>query len=839
MLSFRQKKILKRIAIGVILSVLIYLFFAPDTKANHQFTLNHNNDTVIKISRDAFAIPHIEAPTLKDALYGLGYTHAKDRLWSLNFRRFLATGRVSEFFGKAALPIDKYIRTVGIPLYAEEGEKSLDNHTRELAQAYCDGINSYVSSLWLLPFEFWITFVPFEPFTIKEAIAIAKLVALGLSVDWVTELQRTRFAQEVGIEAALAWIPIHNTFDEQLTVNQEELKTSGQYDEGRKQKFLQTDFISHWKNRKIVCPENPLNYLLSNDSSGEIIDLVKTDVESMSAPFKGSNAWAIHGNYTASGKPILASDPHLANSIPSIWHQASLKYGGNRTLSGLAIPGTPLMFIGKTDTIAWGITNNWGDQADLFVETVNSVNKTYLYKDEEILLEFRNETIKARGLQQTNYTIYSTHHGPILPNFNAKEVGIARFSHQQAVNYSFAWTSAVSNDTSLQGFYAAYQAQSMEEFLQAFELIYPTVNVIAASADNHIGFISAGRYIKRSRLDSFPFVKNGSSGEDEWEGVIKGRELLRIIDPAKGYIINANNKVADDGFIGGTGLGMISTARATRIAELIKAKIANNSKISEDDCKLWQQDRIDPFARDIVHGLTELVRVHQSRYRDIKKDELKISLEKLVGWDGSFDASSKGALVFMAWEDILLDKMLDSGNFTESERIGIKSSLLIHQGLFSHFREWIKNPESATDDFCETLLTASKFRNCLYLLIKSLEEVDSYLKKLMKTTTTDVTYGEAISMYFPHLPFSKTPLRRFFEKEYPTGGNERTINPSLVSHFLGGRKAVASANARMVVGWGENSKSYYSIDTGISDSVFSRHYTDQLYRHQQGEYIEM
>ena len=834
----KTKSVVLLCLLPIAIAAVLYGLLSPIHLQKERFVLKTPGGASVHVARDEYAVPHITGPTLKDSLYALGYVHATDRLWSMHFRRLIATGRLTEFFGSGALPMDKFIHAVGLPFLAQEEASRLDADTKEQVESYCQGINDYVAAQATLPAEFWMTYTSFYRFTVEDSLAVYKLLSFSLGISWTLELQRTRLAEEIGVEAALEWLPLMSTLENTVTVNEEELKRVGMYDPQMAKKFNETDYASVWKNsaRGLLATQIAASH--GEDLSDPVHSYIKDEIEKHQSSPKGSNCWVIHGNHTQSGKPLLASDPHLSNSIPSIWHQASIQYG-NRTVMGAAISGIPAILIGKTDKLAWGVTNLWGDQTDLYQEEINQDNTAYLYKGEWHPIETRNVTIKSKVGSDYNYTIYSTRHGPILENFSAKQIAVLRYSHEAPKNYSFAWTGAILNDTSYLGYYRAYRSDTVEEFLQSLQLVSASLNIFVASKDNHIAYMSVGRLIKRESFDNLPFVKNGTSGRDEWGGVVEGPELLRIIDPPKGYLHSTNNMIAHKSMRYGLGFEGVFTARSKRLEQLIESRISNGEKINIKDCMAWQFDEKDVYSEIVLQGLIGIVDQRKGLYPELDKVAIDRSLSVLRHWNSSFDSESKGALVFHVWEQLFIEKLFEGKNLTDVEQVGIVDSLLFNSGLFGHFKAWIEDYKTAEDPFCRNHLSQGRKYSCLYLLIQSLEEVQATVSDQLGADEAKWGWGEFHTGRYGHVPFSKSSMSFIFNREVHRGGNSRTLNAAFGLTGSAGRWSRASANYRLVVDLSEGGEAFHSIDAGISERAYSSHYTDQLSLHSQGKYIKL
>ena len=845
-------KLLKTLCTWIVIPVLISsvllglaVLFPPKTDG----LIYHNRPGIgnVTIYRDNYSIPHIKGLTEKEILYGSGYVHAQDRLWNMAVKRRLIKGKISEIAGPRALTLDKFMRSVGLDRRGTESASVLPPEIRELAQAYADGVNDYVKSLLFLPFEFLITGSDFEPWTVEDSFSQWKLLAFGLGMAWGSQLQRTYLAEFVGREKARDWISTANLYDETLVIKDDELKLLNLYDKTLLERINNTKIDAKVKaetKKKFLKEPDFFKFL----SKGDHLDaLIKRHVDPM-LPFGtsilGSNNWIISGNLTESGKPYLANDPHLGTGMPSIWYNMECILGknGERWVSGVGMPGIPFIILGRNPHASWGVTTLAGDTTDLFEETLNEDGTKALYEGKWYPLEILKETIKVKGQPDVEYLVRITRHGPILPDWGFNDVEFPRFGNERQRAYAYASTGFMKNDTSFIGLKAIFEANSLQAVIHAMKLVEINMNGIVATSDNHIAYVAMGRYIKRAHWENNPFVKNGSSSYDEWIGITGYNETVVLIDPPKGYIVTANNRMASSALKLGLTQGHYSTARAKRIEELIEEKIKAKQKITLDDMKAWQLDVVDLFAREEFPGLLKVADNYKRKFSGINATKVSEAIELAKGWDGSMDGDSVGALIYGVWEYRYYMKLFQQYNMSLQYRLGLTNGYYMEQRHFADFRNWNRDPEVNSHlEYCmepggevETPKPA-----CIYQLVKAFEEVTDYIREKLGEDKSQWKWGLLHRIDYPHAPMSSTPLSFLFHRSYPGFGNKRTVNVAL--HQLEDQNfdAVVTANYRLVASMDETMETYYSIDSGVSGNAFSKHYDDQQKLHLRGEYLRM
>ncbi|HWH20604.1 MAG TPA: penicillin acylase family protein, partial [Solirubrobacterales bacterium] len=329
-------------------------------------------DAEVTVRRDRWGTPHIQASSVEDGLFGQGFVSAQDRLWAMDFYRRVVSGRLSEFAGEETLKTDRVMRTLGMRHVAEREEKGLGPQLRALLERFCAGVNAGAAAAKAPPFEFRLLGLEWEPWTPVDVLSLGKLLAFGLSTNWERELLRADMVRDLGPELTARLDPTYPR-------------------------------------------DNPIVDQTAWDGVGlplvEQIDAVRRSL-GLATEASGSNNWAVSGERSATGMPLIAGDPHLPQGMPGLWYEIEVRID-DWFVRGASLPGLPGLYMGQTNDVAWTITNVMSDIQDLFIERVDG--DRYLFEDEWRPLVTRTEEIVVKGRERpATLEIRETHHGPIV-----------------------------------------------------------------------------------------------------------------------------------------------------------------------------------------------------------------------------------------------------------------------------------------------------------------------------------------------------------------------------------------------------------------------------------------
>jgi penicillin amidase len=562
----------------------------------------------ITVRRDERGIPYIEATNDDDLYFTQGYITATDRLWQMDLMRRAARGQLAEILGNLALDQDKQHRTIGFAQEVEAEFAQASPKTRAVLEAYARGVNAYIDSLdpKSMPPEFQILQYKPKPWTPADSLLPVKLFAEALSNTWRLDIMREALAS-LSPEKRAALMPEISPLDV-LVVGKDKMTTASFRDGPR------------------AATEGPSNDLLASlarsaETENQLLAQIGLYAEGLAA----SNNWVVNGKHTASGKPLLANDPHLAASAPSIWHMVHLSAPGLR-VAGVTAPGLPGVVIGHNDRIAWGFTNVGPDVQDLYLEKFDPANPhRYLTPQGWRDAVVRNEEIRVRkGFGSSEADIVSfdvtvTRHGPIILERDSK-------------SYALRWTALDPKANNADSSYLVAKAQNWKEFTQALRsFTAPTQNIVYADVDGHIGYYAAGVIpIRKSGDGSTPY--DGSTDAGEWTGWIPFDRLPHVYDPPTGIIVTANQRIVGTDYPYFLTHSWAQPYRARRIWELLN----QNPKLTIDDFRKIQGDvysiGLASFAHDSAKMLKPVIPAEDQRLRD--------SVDALEKWDGQVKADS-------------------------------------------------------------------------------------------------------------------------------------------------------------------------------------------------------
>ena len=514
----------------------------------------------VTIFRDANAIPHISAETQQDAYFALGFVHAQDRLWQMEFLRRMGSGRLAEVLGEKAVSTDRYIRTLGLPRIVDAIFERSSPDVRNVLVAYTNGVNAWLSANEnALPPEFVLFRYTPERWRPQDPLLWSRIMALRLGRNHGAERVRLRVSE------ALAENGLPTTLIDDL-----------------------------WPR---ALPEEPTTVAALQGVKVPPLVLPKDS---------GSNGWVVHGSRTDTGKPILANDPHLRFGTPVLWYLASIEAPGMR-LTGATVPGVPFTILGHNGAIAWGMTNGGGDVEDLFIETVDPKDPgRYLTPEGSRAFETRREVIQVKDSEPVEVVVRMTRHGPVLSDLrNPKDGGLIVVLATPALR---------DDDRTVEAILAINRAQNWPDFeAAAHDFHTPHTNLFFASVDGNVGLVSSGRIpIRKTGAGFMPAMD--VMGTQDWNGFIPVAELPRIYNPRAGLIVNANNRIVRDDYPYPIARHWGPPYRAERIMEFLKARKVHDVAASE----VLQGDIVSVAARRLLPLMTTLTTTDQRQREALK-----------------------------------------------------------------------------------------------------------------------------------------------------------------------------------------------------------------------------
>ena len=653
-----RKKLRKVIIpVGIVLLLIIilggfWLWYSRRAHPRVSGTIRVDGLTApVEIYRDKNGIPHIYAQTDEDLFFGQGFIHAQDRFWQMEFWRRIGSGRLAELFGEEVLGTDIYLRTMGFARLAEQEYAKLDDESRRILDAYAAGVNAYIlnrkasklglefSLLKLKGVEFEI-----EPWTPVNSLTWIKVMSQDQGSNMEDELAYIDRIRTVGISMAADFLAPYReeempyiVSDDELIVTSSGPKTSG--------------FVSLTEEQVLA---------LQNVDTGLVggFDPVQGLVFGRHMSI-GSNNWVISGALTSTKMPLLANDVHLGIQMPSIWYENSLHCTGVEStdctlnLRGFSFPGLPGVIIGHNEHIAWGVTNLYPDVQDLYIERINPENPNqYEVNGKWVDMEIIHEKITIHDEDEPyGLLIRSTRHGPIVTDhgfmLDYSSFGI---TPQKVFPENLEFTALSLRWTGLQpcrtfkAIIMLDRAHNFDEFREALRYWEdPSMNFVYADVDGNIAYQAPGLIPIRKSGEGF-IPAPGWTDDFEWVGYIPFDELPSVYNPAKGYIVTANNPVVSRTYPYLIATEFSQGYRARRIVDMIKE---DSDGISIDDMKSMQGDDLNLSALEVLPYI-----------KNINFDDLELETAKdfLSGWDGRMDMNSPQAALYGYFWQKLIEK---------------------------------------------------------------------------------------------------------------------------------------------------------------------------------------
>jgi penicillin G amidase len=544
----------------------------------------------IDIYRDRFGIPHVRATTSDDAFFGQGFAHAQDRLWQMEFDRRRAAGTLAECAGKAALDMDILMRRLRLSESARADYDAFDDATKAMFEAYTAGVNAFIDTTDRLPVEFTLLGIEpqrWEPWH-SGAIFKVRHVLMGL---WGTKLWRARVLNALGPE----WVA-------KIGVR------------GNESGML------------IVPPGEEYTNAVAN------MDELLPGIEALGeAPdFGGSNNWAVHGTRTASGKPLVAGDPHRFIDVPNVYYQCHVACDEFDVI-GYNFAGIPAFpHFGHSAHVAWCITHASADYQDLYVERFNKDNPSqYELKGEWLEAERSKETIQVRDGEPVEVDVTITKHGPVV-------VGVPEDGHAIAMRY----TALDRPNLGLTTMLPMLRATSVEEMDEAMrEWVDPCNSMTMADVHGTIAYLHRGRVPVRSRANGWLPVP-GWTGEHEWEGDVPFEDWPRLRNPDTGFVQTANQRIVGDDYPHYLSLDYAPPHRGMRLVD----RLSQLQNATIEDMRSIHHERLSLPSRILVKAMSSL------EPDDAREGD---ALKRLLAWDGLMDKHAVAPSIYVATRDHL------------------------------------------------------------------------------------------------------------------------------------------------------------------------------------------
>jgi penicillin amidase len=729
----------------------------------------------VEVIRDRWGVPHIYADSSHDLFFAQGFVHAQDRLFQMEIHRRLALGRLSELFGELSLDTDRAVRTFGFHRIGKVDCENISPELRIILQAYADGVNAFLGHPGAqLPVEFTLLGHKPEPWQPEDSMAFARVMIWQLSHGWYAEIVRAQIAEKVGVEHA-AEIEIHYP----------DLNPT-------------------------ILPEGIEFNRLGADGQ-----LLKVE-----GPFLerglGSNAWGVSSHKTSSGNAYLCNDMHLPVSTPALWYENHLACD-NFNVTGVGLPGLPLVMVGHNEHIAWGMTLAFTDCEDLFIEKFDPQDPHhYQFKGDWLETKAIEEVIPVKGRSEPHIEqVLVTRHGPIISD-------VVGYPEQRVAVSSMALQPCPAVD----GWLQLNKARQWDDFVDAMRLIEaPQLGTAYGDVDGNIGYWATGKVPIRAKGDGSVPVP-GWTGEYEWVGEVPFEEMPHILNPERGYVVTSNHRIVSDEYPHFLGNLWMNGYRARRIEEVFERK----EKLSIED---FQALHVDTTC---IPGMEFVAQLEGFTSDD---PDVQMALQSLHAWNGQLTTDTVGGTTYEVARYAMVRNLLEPNLGQELTSrvmgVGFHPLLMSASEFYGHdtttLLRLLKDPDS---------WWVKQAGGRETLIQKSLKESAEWLKAEFGPNPERWQWGKIHRVILPHTLGLQKPLDQVFNRgPVPIGGDTDTpCQTAFHANDPYDNKAWAPS-FRQIVDLGDLSRSVVIIPPGQSGHLGSNHYDDLLELWVKGEYHPM
>jgi penicillin amidase len=792
------------IALGLALAFLAYWFFSRSIPEYGERLTVAGITGEVEIVRDNATVPHIFGPTDADVYFGLGLAHAQDRLWQMTLLRRTAQGRLSELFGARTVKIDELIRRFDLYPLSVKSVAAQDEYTRAALTAYAAGVNAWLKEVNVgargrgAP-EFWLFEPAIAPWQPADSIAIGKLMALDLSSALSNEVLRARVSQMLN-PARLADL-LHDYPGEGVAAL--------------------PDYAS-------LFGPGPVEFPGPSPDARDFAAIVDAPLSPVHHPdFAGaSNAWAAAPSRSAAGGTLLANDPHLGFTAPSIWYLARLELQTGGVIGG-TIPGAPAILVGRSERLGWALTSTGADDQDVMIERLNPDNP------EEVLtpsgwkkLISRPSIINVKDGEPFNLTLRWSDNGPVLPGSHYNLSDVTPRGHVAAV----AWTALSPNDSSASAILGLMRSGSIDEGLAAAEVfVAPAQNLMLVDGER-IAMKVIGKLPKRAARHQTEgrMPAPGWEAVNRWQGALGYSANPEFIDPEGGILGNTNNKVIDRPFPLHITHEWSDTQRVQRWRRLMQSREVHTREsfieAQLDTVSVTARTLLPLVARDLwFTGEAAAEGTPERRRRD--------ALDLLADWNGEMNEHLPEPLIYMAWMRKLQDRLI-------RDELGTLADEFPH--LEPVFVERVFRDVDGAAVWCDVIQSAA-VESCTDIARLALDDALLWIDETYGVELETLRWGDAHQATHDHTVLGDLGwLGWIVNIRQSTSGGDFTLlrgrtsgkdpNPFLNVH---------GAGYRGVYDFADPDSSVFIIATGQSGHPLSRHYDDlgELWR--RGEYIPM
>jgi penicillin amidase len=782
------------IVLGAILAYYLASRSLPDYDATLELA---GPNAPIEIVRDHANVPHILAKTDHDAYFGLGFAHAQDRLWQMIVLRRTAQGRLSELFGRSTVETDTYMRRFDIYRLALSSVNAQDAQTIAALKAYSEGVNAQFqqinrgSSGRGAP-ELFVFNAPFAPWRPADSLAILKLMALQSSGHLADEVLRARMSLALPDRDRL-----NDILPDSPGVGVASLPEYASLVPGAP-KYIATNTV----------PNHPLSPFKARGFSG------------------ASNAWAAAASRSATGGTLLANDPHMTFTVPSIWYLArlELQLGG---VIGATVPGIPSIWSGRSAKLGWGVTTAYVDDLDVVIEQLNPENsEEYLTPTGFKKFQSRPTIINIKDEAPVTVMLRWSDNGPILPGSFQNLRSVTPPGHVAALSS----TAFSPSDTTLSASIRLMQSTTVEDAILAGSLhMTPAQNLTVADqtkiAMKTIGSVP-NRKIDHQSEGRLPSL--GSSASNHWDGIMPYESNPGFIEPMGGLLGNTNNKTVERPFPNHISFTWGDTQRVQRWQRLMQVRQVH----TRDSFVEAQLDTVSFTARALLPLMgAELWFTGEAAPEGTVQRERQRALTLLANWNGEMNEHLPEPLIYATWVRALQSRLI-------KDELGPMAAEIVH--VEPLFIERVFRNINGASEWCD-ILQSAPVETCADMARLALDDALLEISENWGTAFESLRWGDAHQATQDHETLGDVPLLRYFVNiRQSTSGGDNTLNRGLTSGTGPNPfRNVHGAGYRGVYDFADPDSSVFVTSTGQSGHFLSRHYSDLAQLWRRGEYILM
>lgn len=748
----------------------------------------------VTVYRDERGMPHIYATCEHDLYLATGYITAQERLWQMDLVRRSSTGRMAEIFGKSFVQTDILTRCLRIEEISKLMLRDEDPAIIACLQAYADGVNAFISTPGRkLPFEFRVLSYEPAPWTPENIVCILGLLGWNLSTKHLAdEIFNYSVVVQAGAEKASELIPDWDVPND----------------------FAYPDFH---------ISDSLIKEVIALTASADMVRDLGVSASS------ASNNWAVSGNRSVTGRPILSNDMHLTLTNPGIWMQMHQVIPGLLNVTGVMIPGEPFIVAGHNERIAWGMTNLLSDDIDIYAEKINPDNPgQYLFNGEWKDLTEKPEIIDIKGGKKDTVVIRSTHRGPLLsgllkpadPSQKVDWTGfeyLEGFHHVDSIALSMKWVGYDRSDE-VRSVYLLNRAGGWDDFrsaLRTFRLV--SQNVIYADTNGNIGLNAAGGIPVRK--GNGIMIRSGKTDEYDWKGYVPFEQLPSSFNPASGSVSSANNKIVDSDYPYFISQDYFVPYRIHRIRQMLDEKTV----FSIEDFKRMVNDQHSYLAALLTPWILRL----KDRTSELSPEEIT-ALEALTDWDYNMDPALIAPAVLEFFRISFKRNLLADELGPLYEHLNyLTGEYFIYRIINDKPHSWIDNVNT---DIVETMddIVMQSFRDGIGSLIKEHGK-----------NPENWRWGKINTLTFVHPLGTVKILNLLFNlnsDEYEAGGGDHTVSPFFP--LKPGFEVNVGASVRNIYNTADWDESYSVIPGGASGVPGSEFYLSQTETYIEGRFYK-